>query len=1029
MNLEIARSRINDVIRPDAITESYNDFMITHVPLKKLQILGKFVILPKSKDYKTEDEIFDQLIKNEDDKHQFIIVYGNPGTGKSHLIRYFEEKFKRIKKENEVIIFIRRSDNTLKGTIRQLLEKPEVANMKNKDVYDRLVNATGVVNEEVLKNNIYYKFIIAADQNDDSYAVKLDGNIMRKQLIAFLKNEEVKERLMSIDGPIERIYSKIAESKTLVNRDVVAEFKTEDFIFDVDFADRLDLSGADRKAKAMAVRLCMDDDGKKSSEKIAKYLNQFCNSVIQECAGLEAGDFKQVFDDIRRELYKQGKNLTLFIEDITSFTGVDNALLNALMEENTGLYSDQCRISSIVGTTIHYFKNNFMDNYKNRVSSFVYIPDDAFDSSERNGVFEFVGKYMNAMSLEQNVIDEWINNGAETSEYPVHNVVEGRYWDFVNIGDNKNLSLYPFTKNAISKLYNEYLENGRRTPRYLLKEIIEPVVRDIMEDKSTFPKNRFPTLIDPIITMRQIVSTQLKGDDLERALRLMFIWGNNKPETIVMENDKFIAGIRKEVYEELSLPIIRFNEIQGDDKQPEMYAYENQSLGIPSKEVGSKTKDTISNSEKLKLERASAILSKWFNGEKINASSSVGDNALIYNAKINLADFIHNTIDWQCEGISLDLINKIDFKNSFIMLEGQTRESSHIFMLERNVESMALLLAFIKWKEYGKESWNYTNSYEDIYEVTKWLNTNKDKIIHAIKFTSSNTERDYIEAAIASEIFRSILNGEYKGKNLLSYNLEDLFRSMPDMNKSSSHCKEWKSLLNTIYKNSKNNKSSVTNYYNLKQGMGGSKVILKSYELIPVFKQVKKSLDTITTYDETIKGCKDILNTYNEISNRLSDVVKAEKEKSKEDLELIKNNLNVQELEDEIDELIQGVNQYKKSAEDASIHVDYIDTASLDKKRKQICFAVNRLLEAEQVENNIDALLLYSSDPLLTIQPLIKVLKEILKVLETSNLKINNKKVRLESTVSLNSENHYKDEKEWLKECDQILDSLINGGV
>ena len=321
------------------------------------------------------------------------------------------------------------------------------------------------------------------------------------------------------------------------------------------------------------------------------------------------------------------------------------------------------------------------------------------------------------------------------------------------------------------------------------------------------------------------------------------------------------------------------------------------------------------------------------------------------------------------------------------------------------------------------------NSYEDIYEVTKWLNTNKDKIVHAVKFTSSNAERDYIEAAIASEIFRSILNGEYKGKNLLSYNLEDLFRSMPDMNKSSSHSKEWNGLLNTIYKNSKNNKNSVTNYYNLKQGMGGSKVILKSYELIPVFKQVKKSLDSITTYDETIKGCKDILNIYNEISNRLSDVVKAEKEKSKEDLELIKNNLNVQELEDEIDELIQGVKQYKKSAEDASIHVDYIDTTSLDKKRKQICFAVNRLLEAEQVENNIDALLLYSSDPLLTIQPLIEVLKKMLKVLETSNLKINDKKIRLESTVSLNSENHYKDEKEWLKECDQILDSLINGGV
>ena len=57
------------------------------------------------------------------------------------------------------------------------------------------------------------------------------------------------------------------------------------------------------------------------------------------------------------------------------------------------------------------------------------------------------------------------------------------------------------------------------------------------------------------------------------------------------------------------------------------------------------------------------------------------------------------------------------------------------------------------------------------------------------------------------------------------------------------------------------------------------------------------------------------------------------------------------------------------------------------------------------------------------------VLKKMLKVIETANLKINDKKVRLESTVSLNSENHYKDEKEWLKECDQILNTLTHGGV
>ena len=82
MNLQLAKERIKDVIRPDATTESFSDFMITHVPLKRLQILKTFNNTPDSKNYKTEDEIFDELIRNEDNKHQFIIVYGTPGTGK-----------------------------------------------------------------------------------------------------------------------------------------------------------------------------------------------------------------------------------------------------------------------------------------------------------------------------------------------------------------------------------------------------------------------------------------------------------------------------------------------------------------------------------------------------------------------------------------------------------------------------------------------------------------------------------------------------------------------------------------------------------------------------------------------------------------------------------------------------------------------------------------------------------------------------------------------------------------------------------
>ena len=67
--------------------------------------------------------------------------------------------------------------------------------------------------------------------------------------------------------------------------------------------------------------------------------------------------------EIRKEIKRQGKNLTLLIEDITAFTGVNVALLNVLTTEHTGMYESQelCRISSIVGTTEKYFNVNFMD--------------------------------------------------------------------------------------------------------------------------------------------------------------------------------------------------------------------------------------------------------------------------------------------------------------------------------------------------------------------------------------------------------------------------------------------------------------------------------------------------------------------------------------------------------------------------------------------------------------------------------------------------------------------------------------------
>lgn len=55
MDLSIAKSRMDSVIRTDSITASQGDFLATHVPLRRLQLLHKFDLQPTQGQTSTEE--------------------------------------------------------------------------------------------------------------------------------------------------------------------------------------------------------------------------------------------------------------------------------------------------------------------------------------------------------------------------------------------------------------------------------------------------------------------------------------------------------------------------------------------------------------------------------------------------------------------------------------------------------------------------------------------------------------------------------------------------------------------------------------------------------------------------------------------------------------------------------------------------------------------------------------------------------------------------------------------------------------
>lgn len=1031
MNSEIAKERISYVARPDSITTSEGDFLATHVAIKKLKVLEKFDIAPTGGKSFSEEDIFKKYILNPEDRHQFVAIYGQSGTGKSHLIRWFAARYEQNKPKDEVVLFIRRSDNTLKGTIRQLLEKPEVQGISNKEIYDRLVKASVSVEENKLKDLIYHNFIIEIDHDLDDHDIQL-GNVMKRKVVAFLNNEIVHDFLLRKKGPIERMYSKIAEHST-VDRDTIAQFEKEDFLVSQDLYESIQRAGADRKAERLALELLSDEKGATTAKKIADYLNQFRNDVIQRCAGIEPGDFKQIFLDIRKELFRLDKKLTLFIEDVTSFTGVDTALLDALIEEHTGKRDggSLCRISSVVGTTNNYLQHNFKDNHKDRITKYVYIPSDVLDE---DGLYEFVARYVNTMSLNEDIISDWVNGHANPEDYPIHDVVEGKNWEYINVGHEKKINIYPFTKNSILYFYNNVLEKGHQTPRYIIRDIIEPVVRDAI-----FNKENFPSIDVKIVNVNTTLSFRIHSqvDDQDAAARLlkfMSVWGNGTPDQYEENGKIYISAISKDMYDDFSFPVLQMDKVEAPKTSPQKKVSNNATTPKVTSEVSVDACEIVVPAAKIKkVNDANTLLTKWTNEKKIDISATVGAAGTVHSAIYDeIPDYLFTAINWQVEGISMDNARKVkDSAVLLVALEGQTKKEG-LYVLPANWNSINIILAFIRWKEYGNKSWNYPDADFDAYLITTWTEAIKKTLVTKVSEYKSGIKTKYIEAAVSAEIYRTILAGEFREKSLKNFNLQTLFASKPNKATSNSHCSEWKSLVSVMSQKSAdvNNQQTVRRYFNIGQGGASTNVVLDAIALSKVFGKVKKSRLIIEPEekqnDDRIKQRRDAYTFLNDIEERIESVAKSELENGKAKLQRIYDAFGDNEIgEDELTEFISRVKKFYEEANKAQVNVKEISLDGI-KKVSILEKAISDIAAVLDEDDPLTIIMAFSGDPVTTIKPLIDIIDALETVIAKANTIIANKKAALgpdgEDSVD---NNRYSAELESINKSRQKIEGMV----
>ena len=1026
MNTAIAKKRISQVLRVDSIDSTDSDFLATHVPFRKI------VVATKSGDqfeesYKSEEDIYRDIFNNDltRNEHQFVIVEGSSGAGKSHFIRWLYAMLSAKEEKDDVVLLIRRSDNTLKGTIRQLLEIKEVKEISNKEAYERLVKANQAITESKFKSTIYHQFIVEIE-NDTSEVL---GNIKRKKLIALLNNSAFQERLMAAGGPIDRIYSKITSSSG-VDLDLIAQFSKADLTLDIDFINQLD--DADRKAQDFANSL-MEGDDDEFIEKITAYMNSFVETVIQTSAGIEPGDFQQIFKEIRQEIKRKGKNLILLVEDITSFTGVNQALLNALVTGHTGsnAVDNLCKLISVVGTTTQYY-NQFRDNYRDRITKQITI-NDGIIGENKSDLVQFVAKYLNAISLDSETLDTWVKNGAYSEDMPVHEDKDHDHWDKFKLASGKQISLFPFTQNAVINLYEAMSDH--KTPRYILRDIVEPAVNEVLHDISSFPKfclgwhSSLPESVENrignIVQSTQIAQ-ELKADYRKRLVAFMSFWTN---KTLDVTSNSCIAGIKTKIFFELD-----FGEFVSKLTSTATVRKVADPVPVPDKtSVSQPTNDEVVEvtvepvqpfkpivKEQPKIDPKNQKDYDSFRANVISWHRDGGNLIRFVPIRDQISNFVYDAINWQQEGIPLDSRNR--FKESIggrlVGFERQDQALDRcIVVFEDTDETYQLLLCFGKWLYLGNKSWNFPDSASAIYFATSWLQRNKDKFVNAIRNVDKGSAVPaYIKAAMIEKVYKLIINGRI-GETKLNQLGDDVFLST-DTPKNSSyefstgHSQAWYELHQFIYNDTKTPDSYTASvrYFNLIQGVTiNTDNYVLNYPLYQAaLKEVRKSgyvLDEndINDTEKAVKDKREIFELAQKVLSKVHRVVEEETALARKNAVDILSYFENIDIEDELEasdirDIINEIQSFYQRCFAVGINISIIDDAQI-KKIKDSASAIAKAMLILQKdysdEDDISVLYAFSSNPIGVVLPFLEMLRKANKDIDTAYEQMQNEKESL----------------------------------
>ena len=267
---------------------------------------------------RTQEQAFLDDFLSPSHTHVFDIAVGDSGTGKSHFIKWmYLETLRRVRNEGSPyrLVLIPRSSTNLADVVRRVIEgfSGEVATRLREELKKQHALSQGEAKNRVLDELALV--LDGAPTPEEIAGMSPEEEQIRRDLPALVRDHKMRSVLFERrDGIVARVSDHVL-GKREDSSEAVLRWSPEDLHFSV-----VETQGAGNVAKELALLLREDDALR---QKTAGFLNAAQPQALRQLLRFRSGDMKAALEEVRQELLGQGKELVLFIEDLSITEGLD----------------------------------------------------------------------------------------------------------------------------------------------------------------------------------------------------------------------------------------------------------------------------------------------------------------------------------------------------------------------------------------------------------------------------------------------------------------------------------------------------------------------------------------------------------------------------------------------------------------------------------------------------------------------------------------------------------------------------------